>query len=243
MLVEGDRKVIGECSFISGISQNVMTRLKNYLDIDGVPLYPPLPQGDAYYNTEPEDYILSVGRLCAIKRVDLMIKSMPMVHPFVKLKIVGTADEPGVMDYFKNEIDKHHLWDRVEFLGRVSDQELLDLYAKAAVVYYAPHDEDYGYVTLEGMASSKPILTAHDSGGVLEFVKHEENGLIVEPTFDGVSKGANRLIENREFATELGQNGRRWLESSGLLEGGWDQVVDGLLSPLKEAEPRKQGNE
>jgi glycosyltransferase involved in cell wall biosynthesis len=233
MLVEGDRKVIGECSFVSGISQNVVTRLENFLGIGGVPLYPPLPQGDTYFNAEPEDYILSVGRLCAIKRVDLMIKSMPMVHPFVKLKIVGTADEPGVMEYFNNEIDKHHLWDRIEFLGRVSNEELLELYAKSRAVYYAPHDEDYGYVTLEAMASSKPVITAHDSGGVLEFVRHEENGLIVQPTFDEISKAANRLIEDTTFSDTLGKNGRTWLEQSGLLKGGWDDVVDGLLSPLE----------
>ncbi|MCB0332202.1 MAG: glycosyltransferase, partial [Bdellovibrionales bacterium] len=119
MLVEGDRKVIGECQFVSGISQNVVSRLEKYIDIKGTALYPPLPQGSAYKRGESEEYILSVGRLCAIKRVDLMLKAMPIVHNVAKLKIVGTADEPGVMEYYKNEIDKHHLWDRVEFLGRV----------------------------------------------------------------------------------------------------------------------------
>lgn len=236
LLVEGDKKAIGECRFVSGISRNVIERLEHYNGIRGVPLYPPLPLGTRYRSGEAKPYILSVGRLCAIKRVDLMIKAMPIVHNFVKLKVVGTADEPGVMDYFKNEIDKHHLWDRVEFLGRVGDDELLDLYANATAVYYGPHNEDYGYVTLEAFASSKPVLTAEDSGGVLEFVRHEENGLIVQPTTDAMGHAANRLIENVEFAQKLGQQGRRYMEESGLLEGGWDQIVDGLLSPLQNVE-------
>ena len=137
------------------------------------------------------------------------------------------------MDYFKNEIDKHHLWERVEFLGRVSDDELLRLYSNALAVFYAPFDEDYGFVTLEAMASSKPVVTASDSGGVLEFVKHGENGLVVEPTSDAVGHAVNRLIEDKAYAGKLGARGRDFIESSGLLSHGWDTVIHSLLAPLK----------
>lgn len=235
MLVEGDEKVIGECGFVSGISANVITRLENYVGIKGETLYPPLPLGGRYCCEKQEDYILSVGRLCAIKRVDMMLKALPIVHSFVKLKIVGTADEAGVMDYYKNEIDKHHLWDRVEFLGRVSDEELLKLYANALAVYYAPHNEDYGYVTLEAFASSKPVITASDSGGVLEFVKDNENGLILEPSIDGIGHGTNRLVEDKALAKQLGLAGRDFIERSGLLDKGWDHLIERLLSPLEQS--------
>lgn len=235
MLVEGDRRVIGECRYVSGISKNVASRLENYLDIAAEALYPPLPLGGQYRSEESQDYILSVGRLCSIKRVDLMLKALPTVHSFVKLKIVGTPDEPGVMDYLNNEIDKHHLWDRVEFLGRVSDADLLELYARALAVYYAPHNEDYGYVTLEAMASGKPVITAHDSGGVLEFIEHNQHGVIADPDIDSISKATNSLIEDKELAQRLGANGRTFIEASGLLEAGWDYVIGKLLSPLEGA--------
>jgi glycosyltransferase involved in cell wall biosynthesis len=231
-LSDGDRKMISECAYVSGISRNVVNRLKDYCDIAGDVLYPPLALGNKYYNASAQDYVLSVGRLCSIKRVDLMIKAMPIVHQFIKLKIVGTPDEPGISDYFKNEIDKHHLWDRVEFLGRVSDQELLDLYANSLAVYYAPKDEDYGYVTLEAQASAKPVISAVDSGGVLEFVQHEKNGLIVEANSDAIGHALNRLVENREWAASLGIQGRKDIESSGVLEQGWDLVIEKLLSPI-----------
>ncbi|MCB0335171.1 MAG: glycosyltransferase family 4 protein, partial [Bdellovibrionales bacterium] len=232
MLVEADSKVIGECAYISGISKNVINRLENFNGIKGEVLYPPLSQGDRYFCKDAEPYVLSVGRICSIKRVDLMLKALPIVHQHVKLKIVGTADEPGIMDYLNNEIDKHHLWERVEFLSGIDDAGLLDLYARSMAVYYAPHNEDYGYVTLEAMASSKPVLTASDSGGTLEFITHERNGLIVEPTTDAIGHGLNRLIENPEFAVQLGLQGRADVEQTGLLGGDWDKVVDGLLSPL-----------
>jgi len=232
MLIEGDNRCIAECAYVSGISENVMRRLEHYNGIKGQTLYPPLPLGGRYRNGPAGDYILSVGRLCAIKRVDMMIKALPVIHNIIKLKIAGTPDEPGIMEYFKNEIDKHHLWERVEFLGRVSDEELLDLYANALAVFYAPHNEDYGYVTLEAFASAKPVIAASDSGGVLEFVRHEENGLVAEPTSDAVGRAVNRLVENRDWARKLGENGRELISRSGLESTGWDTVVSALLSPL-----------
>jgi glycosyltransferase involved in cell wall biosynthesis len=231
-LVDADRKVISECSFRSGISSNVVNRLERYLGLDSQVLYPPLPLGNRYRQATSKNYILSVGRLCAIKRVDMMIKALPMVHQFVKLKIVGAEDEPGVLDYFKNEIAKHHLTDRVEFCGRVSDDELLHLYSEALAVYYAPHDEDYGYVTLEAMASGKPVVTAKDSGGVLEFIVHERNGLVAEPDIHSISAAMNRLVENPDFATELGQAGSAMIDELKVKERGWDFIVDSLLEPL-----------
>ena len=233
MIASADEKVIKEADYVSGISSNVVNRLNNYNGVEAQVLYPPLPLGGQYKKAEAEDYILSVGRLCSIKRVDMIIKAMPIVHKHVKLKVVGTADEPGVMDYYKNEIAKHHLEDRVEFLGRVSNEDLLDLYSKALGVYYAPFNEDYGYVTLEALASGKPVITATDSGGVLEFIKHEENGLILEPTTDGIGHGVNRLVEDKEWAKSLGETGYDWIQKAGLNQDGWDKVIKGLLSPLE----------
>ena len=233
LLVQGDSKVLAECDFISGISKNVTERLNVFNGISGVPLYPPLPLGASYCCKEAKPYILSVGRICSIKRVDLMIKALPMIHQFVTLKVVGTPDEPGVMDYLKNEIAKHHLEHRIEFLGRVSDEELISLYSESLAVFYGPFNEDYGYVTLEAFASSKPVITCTDSGGVLEFVEHDKNGVISEPNPDAVSKQVNRLVEDQAFAKVLGEQGRASLELLGLHTHGWDQVVDGLLSPLK----------
>ncbi len=232
MLTEADTKAIAECSFISGISKNVVDRLARYNGIQGKALYPPLPLGQRYRCDDAQDYILSVGRLCGIKRVDLMLKAMPIVHPFMKLKIVGTEDEPGVLDYFKNEVAKHHLTKRVEFLGRVEDDQLLDLYAKAFAVYYAPHNEDYGYVTLEAMASGKPVITAHDSGGTLEFVQDGHNGIVVDPTIDAFGHGVNRLLDNREAAREMGQRARASIDAAGVGSGSWDTIISSLLSPL-----------
>lgn len=233
MLMDGDRVTIGECAYRAAISANVSKRLLQYNDLSAEVLYPPLPLAGSYRSNASENYILSVGRLCGIKRVDLMLKSMSFIYDFVKLKIVGTPDEPQIMEYFKNEIRHHRIEDRVEFLGRVPTDALVDLYSKALAVYYAPHDEDYGYVTLEAFASGKPVVTASDSGGVLEFVSHGANGLVVEPKPEAIGQAFNSLVEGKDLAQKYGQAGLKLVERLGLLQtGGWDKVINSLLSPL-----------
>jgi glycosyltransferase involved in cell wall biosynthesis len=87
-------------------------------------------------------------------------------------------------------------------------------------------------VTLEAMASGKPIVTANDSGGTLEFVRHEENGFITEPTPEAIAAAFNRIKGEHGVGQRLGCAGRAYIEQSGMLHTGWDQVIAGLLSPL-----------
>ncbi len=225
-VVRLEREALGQCRLRAGISSNVTSRLSRYLGLDSVSLPPPLPLGERYRRGCKGDYLLSVGRLCSIKRVDLMLKSMPMIHNTVRLKIAGVADEANYEEFLRNEVEKHHLGHRVDFLGRVSDEELLTLYADSLGVFYGPFDEDYGFVTLEALKSGKPVLTCTDSGGVLSFVEHERNGLVAEPTFDGVSKQANRLIEDEQLYSRLADRA-----GEGLVTATWDQIISTLLSP------------
>jgi len=229
-ITEGDEKTLKEADHIYGISKNVVSRLKTFHGIQAEPLYPPLPLGDRYRYQQSENFILCVGRICSIKRVDLIIKSLPLIHEFVSLKIVGTPDEPGVMDYLNNEIKKHHLSHRVEFCGRVSDEELIDLYSKCLFVYYAPFNEDYGFVTLEAFSSGKAVLTATDSGGVLEFVVDSENGVISEPTEESIANSANKLISDENFRESLGKSGKQMISQMNIPT--WDIVCKKLVPEL-----------
>lgn len=223
-VVEADLEGLSECRSVYSISANVAGRLSRYLGLDSGVLTPPLPLGKRYFTAEPGNYILSVGRICSIKRVDLIVKAMAKINPLLSLKIVGVPDESSIAEYLNNEISKHHLWQRVEFLGRVSETELLKLYSEAFAVYYAPYDEDYGFVTLEGLASGKPVITAHDSGGVLEFVRDEVNGLISAPTVEGIALAINRLFEDKVLYARLSENA-----CDSFRINTWEEVLNSLL--------------
>src|SRR5688572_30894801 len=100
-------------------------------------------------------------------------------------------------------------------------------YAHAIAVIYPPTDEDYGYVTLEAMLSSKPVITCSDSGGPLEFVIHEKTGLITEPTPKALAAALDTLWENREQARVCGESGRTHYDTFNI---HWDNVVRKLLA-------------
>lgn len=225
LIFEADAEGIGSCKKVFTIAQNVSNRLEKFQGIKSTAMPPPPPLGNNYYVGEKGDYILSVGRLCSIKRVDLIVRAMAEVSRRLKLKIVGLADEPATENYLKSEIAKHHLGERVEFLGRVSDQDLLTLYANCFAVYYAPHNEDYGFVTLEARASGKPVVTAKDSGTVLDFIRDQENGLIVEPLEKEIAGAFNRLLEDENLYSSLS-----YRENPLDLCCSWDKIVDCLLA-------------
>jgi glycosyltransferase involved in cell wall biosynthesis len=235
LITDGDTLALGECVYRAAISKNVSERLLAFNNLSSETLYPPLPLGDLYRSQDPENYILSVGRLCRIKRVDLMIEALSSMRSELHLKIVGKPDEPGIMEYLTNTMKKFGVEDRVHFLGRVSDEELVELYSRALGVYYAPFDEDYGYVTLEAMASSRPVVTATDSGGTLEFVIDGKNGRIVKPEAAAIGNAFNELYNEKSRAIEMGKNGRALIESSGMISAGWDELTSKLLSPLEHA--------
>ncbi len=98
--------------------------------------------------------------------------------------------------------------DRIEMVGRVDDERLLELYAGAAAVFYAPFDEDYGYVTVEAFKCAKPVVTTVDAGGVLEFVEDGLTGLVTDPDPRAIAASLDRLCSDAVLARRLGEAGR-----------------------------------
>ena len=92
------------------------------------------------------DYVLSVGRIESVKRVDLIIKAMASVDAPTRLVIAGDGTQ---RQNAERAAAVAGVADRITFLGNVGDDDLIGLYAGALAVVYPPFDEDFGYVTLE----------------------------------------------------------------------------------------------
>ncbi len=82
---------------------------------------------------------------------------------------------------------------------------MLNLYAHASAVFFGPLDEDYGYVTLEAMLSSKPVITCRDSGGPLEFVVNNETGYVTEPEPEEIAAALEKLMGDAALAKRWGR--------------------------------------
>jgi len=89
---------------------------------------------------------------------------------------------------------------------------------------FVPFDEDYGYVTLEAFLARKPVITASDSGGPLEFVEDAVNGFVCAPAAEAVASAVNRLGADRILASRLGLAGFDRARSI-----TWDGVIEKLV--------------
>jgi len=217
-----DTCTLSESRHIFTISDNVGKRLKYYNLLESETLYPPPALDGQFYNRGYGEYIFSISRLNRAKRVDLLIDAMAYTHPSVRCKIAGQGEELAALQCLARE---RGVEDRVEFLGFVSDQDALDLYAGAFAVYYAPYDEDYGLATVEAMKSQKPVITADDSGGVLEFVQDSQTGFVVPPEDPmAMAECIEALYDNRELAERLGRAAQERVTSI-----TWDRTIDRLL--------------
>lgn len=221
MVRKMDNRTLSEARALYTIAGNTAKRLKKFNGLEATPLYAPPQLGSAYRSGPFGDYVFAVGRLDEMKRFDLLVQAMRHVGSGVRCKIAGSGPES---ENLRQRIEQAGLGDRVELLGWVDEQRLVELYANCLAVFYAPYDEDYGYVTVEAFKSGKPVVTAIDSGGVLEFVVDGRSGFVCAP--DASSTFAARfdaLFEDRELAATLGETGR------GLVaEITWDRVIEVL---------------
>ena len=221
-IIRSDQIALTEARKIYTNSRNTGARLKRFNNIESETLYVP-PKLTGKYRCEPsEGYILSVGRLDRLKRVDLLIRAMQYVTAPVRCIVVGEGKQQPELAQLVAQLG---LQQRVLFAGRVTDTQLLDLYARTSAVYFAPYDEDFGLVTVEAFASGKPVLTARDSGGVLELVKNNVTGLICQPDAEALASAIDQIISRSKWAAELGAAGRERVRDI-----TWDTVVDKLTS-------------
>lgn len=189
---------------IFAVSRNVQKRLKHFNSLDSELLYHGLPYEGLHHPGPFGDYILAVGRLVSMKRFHLLVEAMAHTSSPVRCKIVGEGRErPAIEELIRSR----QLEGKVELLGWVPNSRLIELYAGALGVFYAPVDEDYGLVTLEAFQSAKPVLTARDSGGVLEFVQDGANGRILPPEPQLFAEAIDQLCLERTLAEKMGRAG------------------------------------
>ncbi|MBH8566850.1 glycosyltransferase family 4 protein [Nostoc sp. CENA67] len=226
-IINADNQIMKEYSSIYTIAGNVSKRLKKFNQVDSIPLYHPPQNSELFYCQEPDDYFFFPSRLTTLKRQELVITAIAQTKNPVKVLFAGKPDTIAYAEHLNNLAKKLRVTKKIVFLGEISEEEKIRRYAKSIGVIYPPLDEDYGYVTLEAMLASKPVITCTDSGGSLEFIRHEETGLYSEPTPQSLAAAMDQLWENRSWAQFLGKAGRDYYDS---LNISWSKVVQKLLS-------------
>jgi glycosyltransferase involved in cell wall biosynthesis len=221
-LVRLDTRMLSESRAIFTNARNTATRLKKYNGLDATPLYHPSRLAGQLRPGAYGDYVLSVGRIESVKRVDLIVRALAKVPAPVRLVVAGDGTQRANVERTALETG---VADRVTFLGTVDDAQLVSLYADALAVVYPPFDEDFGYVTLESFLARKPVITCTDSGGPIEFVRDGVNGWICEPHPEALAAAINDAARDRARTARLGDAGHDIAATI-----TWDGVIERLVA-------------
>jgi len=219
-----DRAAFANANRLYAISPIVSARLSQSNAIVADVLMTP-PHADYEYRSHPaEDFIVALGRISEGKRQRLAIQAMRHAQPGYRLVVAGPPDTPDALQAIEREIEDAQTGDRVEVIPRfITDDEKLDLLARCIGSIYLPLDEDsYGYVCYEAAMSSKPTITATDSGGTLTLVEHGRTGLVSEPDAEALAARFDDLALHKDQSADLGRSARALALE---LDLSWERVV------------------
>jgi glycosyltransferase involved in cell wall biosynthesis len=167
-------------------SHNVRNRIYKTYQRDADVIYAPV-HTDRFRYLPGEGYWLSTGRIDKWKRIELLVEAFRQMPDRV-LKIAGTI-YPAYNDLVKNAPIN------VQFLGNVSETDLIDLYARADGFITTAIDEDFGLTPVEAMASGKPVVATKE-GGYLETVLDGYTGLLIAPSTEEIQRAVEELSNN-----------------------------------------------
>lgn len=150
--------------YVVSNSNYIANRVSKYFRRQSTVIYPPVDTSMGYISEQHEDYYLSLSRLTAVKRIDLMIQACNQMKR--RLIVVGDGREEKRLKALAGPT--------IEFRGYVLDAELPAYYAKCRAFLFAA-DEDCGLVALEAQAFGRPVI-AYGHGGSLETVRVGHTG-------------------------------------------------------------------
>jgi phosphatidylinositol alpha-1,6-mannosyltransferase len=181
------------------------------------------------------------GHAMVIEAVALLKNEFPSL----RYVVIGDGEHRETLEKL---VESKGISDRVDFKGRVSDEELADAYRTAdvfvmpsVVSFDPPEGEGFGLVYLEAGAFSAPSIAAR-SGGATETVLDGITGLLVEPgSIQDLVSAMRRLLADEELRMRLGHNA--YLRSQEFIYPAFKKrchaVLEGLLTGAdpKEIEP------
>jgi glycosyltransferase involved in cell wall biosynthesis len=205
LLAEWDTRALEEARALFAVSHVVAQRLKHFNGLDSQVLYHPPPLHRQLHPGAFGDYVFAPMRLERNKRPELAVEALALLDPRVRLVLTG----PGSLEAeLRRNAARQGVADRLQFTGFLDDPALVETFAGALAVVYAPYEEDYGYVTLQAFLAGKPVITSHDSGGVLEWVEDGVSGFVTDGSAGAIAGAVNRLAADTSLAQRMGEAGR-----------------------------------
>jgi len=127
----------------------------------------------------PTPLVVGVGRLVPVKRFDRLIRAVVAARssaPGLELLLVGTGPDRAELEKLISSLDAEGF---VHLRGRVSDDELVDIYRSAWAVASSSVREGWGMTITEAAACGTPSIATRIPGH-LDAVADGESGLLAD---------------------------------------------------------------
>lgn len=170
--------------------------------------------------------ILSVSYLIVRKGIDFNLKAISELvgkHPDLKYKIIGDGPEAGDLRKLASDLglDEH-----VEFLGHLSNNDVMKHMSVAGVFSLPSWDEAFGVVYIEALAHGVPVIGCRGEG-IEDIVKHGETGLLVEPKdVNSLAEAIDYLLNNPDKARAMGERGRELVLANFTWERNAKKIIE-----------------
>ena len=148
------------------ISELSRERIKRYYGRDAAIIHPPV-ETERFSPGEPGDALLVVSEIVRHKRLHVALEAARRAH--APIRVAGSGPDHAALS---------EAYPEAEFLGRVGDEELAQLYANARALV-VPSMEEFGITAVEAQAAGRPVIAAA-AGGALETVLDGETGRLAK---------------------------------------------------------------
>ena len=188
-------------------SKNTQARIEKYLRCESEVLYPGVDAGK-FSCRAYENFFFYPSRFVPEKEHGYAIEAFRQFCSSSKgWKLVLAGGLPKGMEGYLASLRFLAGDLPVEFETNVSEERLRELYSRCFAVLYTPHNEDFGLVPLEGMASCKPCI-ARDEAGPRETISSSQDGFLVQSPQE-MAKSMEWLSKNPDECERMGKAGRR----------------------------------
>lgn len=128
-------------------------------------------------------------------------------YPGLELLVVGRLKEGGATEALLKELQ---LQNTVRFVSGISNQQMVNHYARASVVVCPSLYEGFGLPAGEAMACGTPVISS--DGGALPEVVGDAGIVVPAGDSDALAEALDRLLADSSLRETLGQKGRARIE-------------------------------
>jgi D-inositol-3-phosphate glycosyltransferase len=182
------------------------------------------------FASDGRQMLLFVGRLDAIKDLDLLLASVARMRTDAVLHIVGgDPDGDPELDRLRGLAGDLGIAERIRFPGAVAQRDLPSYYRAADALVVTSRYESFGLAAVEALASGTPVVAA-SVGGLPSIITHGENGLLVRWRCpEAFAERLDLLLEDTALRARLSANARLSVERF-----SWERIGDEVRALYQE---------